>query len=124
MKVDLDADSISVESERKDADLARAASDLVSGAVDLADTVGARECEWCEDRGRLRPYQVTVDGAFQVLDICADCQADFVEQAREVNEADGHRLDGGEGAEWDLGTSDELGPDGLPDDLTEGDDDA
>lgn len=121
MKVDLDADSISVESERKDADLARAASDLVSGAVDLADSVGARECEWCEDRGRLRPYQVTIDGAFQVLDICADCQADFVEQARdEVQADDGDG--GGEGAEWDLGTSDHRGPEDLPDEITEGDD--
>jgi hypothetical protein len=92
MRLETDGDTVTLETEREDRELAEAAGDPISGTVRLAESIGARECDWCDDRGRLRPYQVTIDGEFQVLDVCADCQADFVEEAAGAAEQNSDRL--------------------------------
>lgn len=83
MKLSTDGDTVTVETGREDKQLAEAAAEVVSGTVDLANAIGVRSCEWCDDRARLRPYQLTVDGTFKVLDICGECQTSFVEDAAE-----------------------------------------
>lgn len=88
MKLDLEGDTITVQTDAQDKELASALNTLVSGTRDLITTIGAGECEWCDERARLRPYQVTMDGEFTVLQVCPDCQADFVEEAHSDIEGD------------------------------------
>lgn len=92
MKFSTDGDSVTVETSREDKQLAEAAAEVVSGTTNLIDSLGLRTCEWCDDKGRLRPYQLTVDGEFQVVQICESCQEGFVEDAVEEHESGGNRL--------------------------------
>lgn len=92
MRVSTDGDSVTLETESEDKELASAAADVVGGTVRLIDSLGLRECERCGDRGRLRGYDIIIDGEFQVMDICPECQQDWVDEAAAQAEGDGDRL--------------------------------
>lgn len=93
MRVETDGETVGVQTDPEDADLARAVADTAQSLVTLATAVSGDppddtdgECYQCGEAGDLRPFPAaSEDGEPISIDVCASCQPDLVERQLAAN---------------------------------------